>query len=393
MTISDARPCAVVGRQHHDAASFRQHHPRVGPQRLVTREPCRHRAGKTVLQPGRKGLLPRWRGDRSNPTASKPERLGLFPNRVGDLGRMGKAIWSRCRRQLCISFGRSLRKLIWTLACHSLFSRPCLVNQPRLSAGEFLMVPSSTPHHSSPWPVFAAAILAVMASGCQTPQTNPYATTVAPPATGMAGQPAPYGYNAAVPQGSGYPSSAPMPGPAMQPPAAGQMPPPGQIPPAASTATMPPAASTATMQPPALPPGSQPQGSSWSWAQTSNTPPPPTSLQQAGAPPPQSFTAQAQQQANQYQQQLAGQAQQYSNQAQQATNNTINGYQNQLNNQWQQANQQVQNGIQQAVPPAGQPVPQQAQYPPQSSTSSWWPFGDPNQFPPARATPAPPPSY
>ena len=73
--------------------------------------------------------------------------------------------------------------------------------------------------------------------------------------------------------------------------------------------------------------------------------------------------------------------------------NTINGYQNQLNNQWQQANQQVPNGIQQAVPPAGQPVPQQAQYPPQSSTSSWWPFGDPNQFPPARATPAPPPSY
>lgn len=266
------------------------------------------------------------------------------------------------------------------------------------------MAPSSTSHYPSPWPVCAVAILAAMAAGCQTPQTNPYATTVAPPATGMAGQPAPYGYNAAVPQGAGYPSSAPMPGPTMPAaPAATQMPPAGQIPPAAAQATTP---------PPALPPGSQPQGSSWSWAQTSNTPPP-QSWQQAGAQTQQAVTAQGQQlntqlqsQANQYQQQLAGQAQQYSNQAQQAANGTINTYQNQLNNQWQQANQQVQSGIQQAVPPAqppataapataapGQPVVQQSQYPPQTSTNAWWPFSDPNQFPPARATPTAPPRY
>jgi hypothetical protein len=260
------------------------------------------------------------------------------------------------------------------------------------------MVPSSTIARPSLWlfhgsqrllPAAVVVMMTMMASGCQTPQTNPYATTVAPPATGMAGQPAPYGYNAAMPQGAAYPSSAPMPGPAMPGPATtAQMPPPGQIPPAA-----------ATTPPPSLPPAAQPQGSSWSWAQTSNTPPP-QSWQQAGTQVQQNLTQQGQQmttqlqnQANQYQQQLAGQAQQYADQAQQSANNTINSYQNQLNNQWQQANQQAQNGIQQMAPPPGQPTMQQSQYPPQSSTNSWWPFGNPNQFPPARATPSAPPSY
>ena len=100
------------------------------------------------------------------------------------------------------------------------------------------MVPSPTAAHSSPWLfherrrlLLTLTIVAAIASGCQTPQTNPYATTVAPPATGMAGQPAPYGYNAAMPQGAAYPSSAPMPGPAMPGPSTTvQMPPAGQMP-------------------------------------------------------------------------------------------------------------------------------------------------------------------
>ena len=269
------------------------------------------------------------------------------------------------------------------------------------------MVPSPTTVAPSPWrirghhaaPLLATAILAMIATGCQTPQTNPYATTVAPPATGMAGQPAPYGYNAAVPQGAGYPSSAPMPGPTMPAPAMTS-----QVPPAAGT-TPPPSLPPATQA--QMPPAAQPQSSSWSWAQTSNTPPP-QSWQQAGTQVQQNLTQQGQQlptqmqaQANQYQQQLAGQAQQYSNQAQQSANATVNNYQNQMNAQWQQANQQMQNGMQQMAPPAtqpppaqpGQPVMQQSQYPPQASTNSWWPFGDPNQFPPARATPTAPPKY
>jgi hypothetical protein len=249
------------------------------------------------------------------------------------------------------------------------------------------MVPSSTSSSLSPWLIHgsrlflaSSAILALVTTGCQTPQTNPYAATVAPPATGMAGQPAPYGYNAAVPQGAGYPSAAPMPGPTM--PAPTTM---GQVPP---TATTPPPALPPGMQPPAAPAGQQP-ASSWSWAQTSNAPP--QQQWQAGAQPPPTMTQQGQQLAAPYQQQVAAQAQQYSAQAQQATNNTINGYQNQLNTQWQQANQQAQNGLQ--PPMTGQPVVQQSQYPPQTSTNAWWPFSDPNQFPPARATPASPANY
>jgi hypothetical protein len=274
----------------------------------------------------------------------------------------------------------------------ALFVPPAAPRQEKSS-----MVPSSTkPVLSlwlfrgtrSPW-LLSAAILAVTATGCQTPQTNPYATTVAPPATGMAGQASPYGYNAAVPQGAAYPSGAPMPGPTM--PAATTM---GQTPPPATTP--PPALPPGTQVPPAT--GAQPPASSWTWAQTSNTPPP-QQWQQAGTQPPATMTQQGQQLAAPYQQQAAAQAQQYSAQAQQATNNTINGYQNQLNTQWQQANQQVQNGLQPAATqppmtaPPTQPVVQQSQYPPQTSTNAWWPFSDPSQFPPARATPTAPASY
>ena len=160
------------------------------------------------------------------------------------------------------------------------------------------MVPSPTTGSPSPWPfhegrrlLLLPAIVAMIAAGCQTPQTNPYATTVAPPATGMAGQPAPYGYNAAMPQGAAYPGAAPMPGPTMPGPATtGQMPPAGQIPPAAAT------------PPPSLSPASQPQGSSWSWAQTSNSPPP-QSWQQAGPQVQQNLTQQGQQLTNQLQNQ------------------------------------------------------------------------------------------
>ena len=240
----------------------------------------------------------------------------------------------------------------------------------------------------------AAAALGALAllglAGCQTPPQSAapvYGSTVAPPATGMIGQPAPYGISSAAPAAVPYPAapgSPPMPGPATSWQSVGQ---------------------------PAAPPAN-----TWSWAQSGNATAP------AGVQPPnmQQYGNQLANQANQYQQGLANQAQQYANQLQaqpqqyvnqaqqslanqqqQFTNqlqNTANQYQQgfnaqaqQLNNQFQQgmqsAQQQMNNQLQQAVPqmPAG---PQQ-----QTANGNWWPFSSPSGMPPARSIPAQPARY
>jgi len=195
------------------------------------------------------------------------------------------------------------------------------------------------------------------AVGCQTPQT----ATVAPPATGMIGQPASYGSWATPPQGAAYPptvSAPPMPGPATQWQAAA--PPPQMAPPAAPT------------------------NGAWSWSQPSTGAPP--SIQQYGnqlqaqaGQTQQGMTAQAQQYANQMQgqaQQYANQAQQYANQQMQQANTQAQGAMNQYTQQMQQAVPQMQQQVTAQMPTA------------QPTNTSWNPFATSAQsLPPARATP------
>ena len=190
-----------------------------------------------------------------------------------------------------------------------------------------------------------AAVALLGLAGCQTPPQTAapvYGSTVAPPATGMIGQPATYGTYSAAPQAVAYPAApgtAPMPGPATSWQGVAQ--------PAA------PAANT------------------WSWAQSGNAAAPSMIPQQTGQPQSmQQYGNQLANQANQYQQSLTNQAQQYANQlqaqpqqyanqAQQALNtqqqqfnnqlqNTANQYQQSFNNQAQQLNNQFQQGMQSA---------------------------------------------
>ena len=132
-----------------------------------------------------------------------------------------------------------------------------------------------------------AAIALLGLAGCQTPPQTAapvYGNTVAPPATGMIGQPAPYGsYSAAPPAVSipGGPGTAPMPGPAT---------------------------SWQSVAQPAAP-----ANNTWSWAQSGNTTTPPAIQQPANM---QQYANQMTNQANQYQQNLTNQAQQYANQMQ-----------------------------------------------------------------------------
>ena len=100
-----------------------------------------------------------------------------------------------------------------------------------------------------------AAVALLGLAGCQTPPQTAapvYGSTVAPPATGMVGQPAPYGsYSAAPPAVS--------------------------IPGAAGTAPMPgPATSWQSVAQPAAP-----ANNTWSWAQSGNTATPPAIQQPA----------------------------------------------------------------------------------------------------------------
>ena len=210
-------------------------------------------------------------------------------------------------------------------------------------------------------------VLAVVA-GCQTPQT----ATVAPPATGMIGQPAAYGSWATPPQGAAYPptiSAPPLPTAATTPP-----PMPG------------PATQWQAAAPPAMPaaPGA-PAGNSWSWSQPSAAAPP--SIQQYGN--------QLQAQAGQMQQSMTNQAQQYANQMQGQAQQYANQAQQYANQQMQQANAQAQGAInqygqqmQQALPQAQQQVTAQMPTAQPASSASWNPFTVPAQsLPPARATP------
>lgn len=230
--------------------------------------------------------------------------------------------------------------------------------------------------------VCAAALAAT--TGCQTP---PGPNTVAPPATGMIGQPAAYGSWATPPQGAAYPpvsSPPPMPGPA-----GGWQ----------GTAAAP--------------------SNTWSWSQPGQPATPgvaPPSLEQYGnqlqaqaqqyqqglTNQTQQFVnqaqAQPQQYANEMQQQLAAQQQQLANQAQ----NSVNQYQQGLNNQVQQFGNQLQNQTQQAfngmqqqaqqylAPGQQQVTAQMPQWQPANNapSTSWNPFAtSATSLPPARATP------
>jgi len=215
----------------------------------------------------------------------------------------------------------------------------------------------------SPRPAVVIAVLtAILVVGCQTPNT---ATTVAPPATGMIGQPAQYGGWATAPQGAAYPpsiSAPPVPGAA--PPAMGQpaMPTPGP----------------ATQWQSAAPAGQQP-ANAWSWSQPGNTAQP--SIQQYGQ--------QLQNQAAQTQQNLANQGQQYANQLQAQTQQAVAGQQQQFNQQLQNAAGQYQQGLNNQLQAAQQQVTaQMPSYQQPAPTNSWNPFAtSASSLPPARATP------
>jgi len=230
------------------------------------------------------------------------------------------------------------------------------------------------PARGSSLPLLGGLVLAVIA-GCQTPQN----ATVAPPATGMIGQPAAYGSWATPPQGAAYPptiSAPPLPASATAPP------------------PMPGPATQWQAAAPTMP--AAPAGNSWSWSQPSGAAPP--SIQQYGnqlqaqaGQAQQSMTAQAQQYANQMQ----GQAQQYANQMQGQAQQYANQAQQYANQQMQQANAQAQGAInqygqqlQQALPQAQQQVTAQMPTAQPTASSSWNPFTVPAQsLPPARATP------
>ncbi len=243
----------------------------------------------------------------------------------------------------------------------------------------------------TPWPKAGAiltlgAAIVLVGTGCQTPQQTaaypaaypaaapypahpsayPVATTVAPPATGAIGQPAPYGTFAASPTTAPAGSLAPpsLPGPTTAAPAS----------------------------------------NNWTWAQSSQPTAPPT-IQQYGN----QMQNQAQQYANQLQQQpqqWANQAQQYANQqSQQLSNqlqNTANQYGQQFNNQvnqfgaqtqaaLQQQQQALSGQMQQATNQLQQSLPQVPQQ--QTANGNWWPFTSPAGMPPARSTPAQPVKY
>lgn len=239
----------------------------------------------------------------------------------------------------------------------------------------------------APWLALACAGALVWTTGCQTPQGP---NTVAPPGTGMIGQPATYGSWATPPQGAAYPpvsSPPPMPGPA-----AGWQ---GAAP-AAPTNTwswsQPPAGAPGSMPPPSLTQyGNQLQGQAQQFQQGVTN----QAQQYANQ-----LQAQPQQYADQMQQQLAAQQQQLTNQAQ----NTLNQYQQNLNNQWQQYGNQLQNQTNQAFntmqqqaqqylqPGQQQVTAQMPQYQPAGSTNpantGWNPFAtSATSLPPARATP------
>ncbi len=211
--------------------------------------------------------------------------------------------------------------------------------------------------------VAAAALLGL--AGCQTARAP---NTVAPPATGMIGQPAPYGVQP-QPMGAAYPAAPPMPGPATQ---------------WQASAPAAPAANT------------------WSWTQPQPAAPAYPAAPQMQTPNSQSIATQAQQYGNQMQaqgQQYANQMQNTANQQWQQMANQAQGQANQYTNQaTQQANQYINQAGQQAqqyVNGAQQQVTaQMPAYQPQPANTSWNPFSTSAlSQPPARATPVAVPRY
>lgn len=210
----------------------------------------------------------------------------------------------------------------------------------------------------------------VSAMGCKTPPPTGApaygAATVAPPGTGMAGQPAPFGTYAAPPQAVSYPpaAGAPMPGPA----------------------------SSWQSAAPAAAPAAAPPTNTWSWSQAGSPQAQPVqqpSLQQYAN----QYTNQAQQFANQTQQSLTAQQQQMANQLQNAANQYQQGANNQMQQGMQNAQQQLNQQMQQATNQLQQSVPQMQGPQTQTVNGNWWPFSDANALPPARATPAAVPRY
>ena len=272
-----------------------------------------------------------------------------------------------------------------------LSSSSCRPEPPRpgLDADPRVGMPRLRDHGS--YLCLATAALAAVAllglAGCQTPPQTAapvYGSTVAPPATGMIGQPATYGSYSAAPQAVAYPAapgSAPMPGPAT---------------------------SWQSVAQPAAP-----ASNTWSWAQSGNTATAPAMPQ---PPNMQQYGNQLANQANQYQQSLTNQAQQYANQMQaqpqqyanqmqQSLNsqqqqlanqmqNTANQYQQSLNNQAQQLNNQFQQGMQGATNQLQQAMPQMPAGPQQQTANgNWWPFSSTSGMPPARSIPVQPARY
>ena len=237
------------------------------------------------------------------------------------------------------------------------------------------------------WLGLMALTCVLVTSGCQTPQQTaamptaypaaypaahpsayPAPMTVAPPATGMIGQPAPYGNFAAAPM-------APQPTTALTPPS---------LPAPTAPAT--------------------PTNNSWTWAPSSQPAAPPNiqqygnQLQNQTNQYTQGLNNQTQQYANQLQQQpqqMANQMQQYANQQGQQINNQLqaagNQYSQQFNNQLQQFNNQTQATLQSQQQALSGQVPQVPQQ--QTANGNWWPFTTPAGMPPARSTPAQPVNY
>ncbi|MFM8986046.1 MAG: hypothetical protein ACKONH_08325 [Planctomycetia bacterium] len=200
----------------------------------------------------------------------------------------------------------------------------------------------------------AAAAALLCLAGCQTARAP---NTVAPPATGMIGQPAPYGVQP-QPMGAAYPAAPPMPGPATQ---------------WQASAPAAPAANT------------------WSWTQPQPAAPAYPAPPQMQAPNSQSIANQAQQYGNQMQNTANQQWQQMANQAQTQANQYTNQATQQANQYINQTGQQAQqyvNGAQQQV------TAQMPAYQPQPTNTTWNPFSTSAlSQPPARATPVAVPRY
>ncbi len=246
----------------------------------------------------------------------------------------------------------------------------------------------------SPYLCLATVALAIIAllslAGCQTPHAP---TAVAPPATGMIGQPAPYGGWATAPQGAAYPpvsSAPPMPGPA--PTWQGTAPPNtwSWTQPQAAPAVVqqaPPQIAAPQIAAPQMAAPSQPFTTPSSQSISNQTQQYANQMQNSANQQWQQFNNQAQQQANQY----ANQANQYANQATQQANQYMNQASQQANQYMNQATQQANQYMNQA----GQQVTaQMPAYQAAPSSQSWNPFSTSAlSQPPARATPVAVPRY